>query len=144
MKLFFSDQVGCARCHFGLNFSGPVAHAGKRDERALFANTGTAWLGPDDGLMSITKREQDRGRFRVPTLRNIALTAPYMHDGRFATLQAVLDHYKSGGRYASAMGTIDPLLRPIELTPQERQALLQFLISLTDHEFARAGAPCGL
>ncbi len=142
MKLFFSDQTGCAGCHFGLNFSGPVAHVGKKDQAALFANNGTAWVASgDDGLMTVTKREQDRGRFRVPTLRNIALTAPYMHDGRFATLEAVIDHYKSGGLLASAIGTIDPLMKPITLTPDEKQALVEFLRSLTDEAFLRTECP---
>lgn len=142
MKLFFSDQTGCAGCHFGLNFSGPVVHIGKKDQAALFANNGAAWAGSgDDGLMAVTKREQDRGRFRVPTLRNIALTAPYMHDGRFATLEAVVDHYSHGGRTASSIGAIDPLMRVIDLSVDEKEALIEFLRSLTDEGFVKGGCP---
>jgi cytochrome c peroxidase len=72
------------------------------------------------------------GRFRAPTLRNIALTAPYMHDGSVATLEAVIDHYASGGR---ASVWRDPRVRGFSLTAGERRDLLQFLESLTDREF---------
>ena len=70
---------------------------------------------------------------RVPTLRNIALTAPYMHDGRFSTIDQVLDHYESG---VVQSATLDPLLQTgIQLTAQERADLKAFLSTLTDHPF---------
>ena len=85
MTLFFSARIGCSGCHSGFNFSGAWRDRQGATGRASFA---------DDGLGA--------GSMRVPTLRNIALTAPYMHDGRFATLDAVLDHYQRVGRLPTA------------------------------------------
>jgi cytochrome c peroxidase len=117
MDLFFSAATGCAGCHAGFNFSGNWRDAEGATGEPTFAMNG-AGAQP----------------MRVPTLRNVALTAPYMHDGRFATLEAVLDHYAR----ASVPG--DDRLRKIELTPLERRDLLAFLKSLTDADFvARSG-----
>jgi cytochrome c peroxidase len=135
MRLFYSDRSGCANCHFGLNFSGPMVHQGKPEQRALFVNNGSAVKG-DEGLSVETKREQDRGRFRVPTLRNIALTAPYMHDGRFATLEQVIEHYAVGGKQADSIGVVDSQIRPLDLSAEEKRDLAEFLKNLTDAEFA--------
>ena len=135
MRLFYSERSGCAHCHFGLNFWGPIVHRGKEQQRALFANNGAAVLG-DEGLSVATKREQDRGRFRVPTLRNIALTAPYMHDGRFATLEQVIEHYAVAGKHADSIGLVDSQIRPLELSAGEKRDLVEFLKNLTDPEFA--------
>ena len=134
MRLFYSDRSGCAHCHFGLNFSGPIVHRGKPEQRALFANNGSAVKG-DEGLSVETKRPQDRGRFRVPTLRNIALTAPYMHDGRFATLEQVLEHYAGGGIHSEAIGTVDSQIRRLDLSAEEKRDLVEFLRNLTDTSF---------
>jgi cytochrome c peroxidase len=134
MRLFYSDRSGCSRCHFGLNFSGPMVHRGKPQQRALFANNGSAVKG-DEGLSVETKREQDRGRFRVPTLRNIALTGPYMHDGRFATLEQVVEHYVAGGKHAESIGVVDSQIRPLELSAEEKRDLVEFLKNLTDQQF---------
>lgn len=97
-----------------------------------FHNTGlfTRYAPPNTGLEAHTGRPEDEGRFRAPTLRNIARTAPYMHDGGIATLREVIDHYAAGGRAAHANRS--PLLRPFTLTPAERDDLLAFLDSLTD------------
>lgn len=92
----------------------------------------------DSGRAHITNAAQDRGLFKVPSLRNVAKTAPYMHDGRFETLAQVLDHYTHG---VQASPTLDPLLRRpdgqlgIPLTAQEQADLLAFLETLTDTEF---------
>jgi cytochrome c peroxidase len=72
------------------------------------------------------------GKFRVPTLRNVALTAPYMHDGSLASLEEVIDHYARGGRKSPYQ---DSRLRPFLLSPAERADLVAFLHSLTDREF---------
>jgi cytochrome c peroxidase len=138
MRLFYSDRSGCARCHFGVNFSGPIIQRGKSPP-PLFANNGTAVKG-DEGLSAETQRERDRGRFRVPTLRNIALTAPYMHDGRFATLEEVIEHYVAGGRHADSIGVVDSQIKPLELSAEERSDLLEFLQNLTDAQFAKPPA----
>ena len=135
MRLFYSDRSGCAHCHFGLNFSGPMIHQGKPQQRALFANNGSAVKG-DEGLWAESKRAQDLGRFRVPTLRNIALTAPYMHDGRFATLEQVVEHYATGGKHPESLGTVDSQIRPLDLSAEDKRDLVEFLRNLTDSEFA--------
>lgn len=117
MALFFSKRLGCAGCHSGINFSGNWRDQAGATGKASFA---------DDGL--------DVGRVRVPTLRNIAVTAPYMHDGRFATLDAVLDHYQRVGRLPDSRhgGRRDPRLRTFRLDAPEREDLEAFLDSLTD------------
>jgi cytochrome c peroxidase len=134
MKLFYSERSGCSHCHFGVNFSGSIAQRGKPRPRALFANNGSAVKG-DEGLSAETKQSQDRGRFRVPTLRNIALTAPYMHDGRFATLEHVIEHYAAGGRHAESIGVVDSQIRKLELSADEKRDLVEFLKNLTDQQF---------
>ena len=118
MALFFSARVGCAGCHSGFNFSGNWRDAAGATGRASFARDGTS--------------EQP---LRVPTLRNVALTAPYMHDGRFATLEAVLEHYSSLSGRAGGARRIDPRLPRTPLTEEERRELTAFLESLTDRAF---------
>ena len=127
MRLFFSKRLGCAGCHSGFNFSGPVAAAGSKMPAAQYANTG---LGGDNdqGLAEVTGRRADRGRFRVPTLRNLASTAPYMHDGRFNSLPAVIDHYSQIG--GSPSPNLDPRLELFQLTSAEKNALIEFLAVL--------------
>lgn len=139
MALYFSTRVGCAHCHSGLNFSGPLIYAGHERERALFANNGLydvdgrgSYPANDQGLFDHTHQAVDMGKFRVPTLRNIALTAPYMHDGSLASLEQVIDHYTSGGHKTSHR---DSRVRPLFLSRTERTDLIEFLQSLTDREF---------
>ena len=84
----------------------------------------------------MTGRPADRGRFRVPTLRNVAVTAPYMHDGRFATLSEVIDHYARGGGREPGVAR-NPLLPGFSLTEEEKHDLTAFLESLTDADFLR-------
>lgn len=95
----------------------------------------------DPGRAGITGADADRGRFRTPTLRNIELTPPYMHDGRFATLEEVLEHY-DGGMHRNDL--LDPLLLALpaeqRLTAHERAAVIAFLRTLTDHAFVEEHA----
>lgn len=87
----------------------------------------------DEGRYLVTQKDEDRYRFKVPSLRNLAFTAPYMHDGRFLTLDAVLDHYSKG---IQAFATLDvSLAGGISLTTDERKAVLSFLNTLNDHVF---------
>ena len=120
MSLFFSARVGCAGCHSGFNFSGNWRDAQGETGRAAFASDGTS----------------DRP-LRVPGLRNVALTAPYMHDGRFATLEAVLEHYSSLAAGRGRSPRYDPRLPRAPLTAAERAELVAFLESLTDMDFTR-------
>jgi len=90
----------------------------------------------DNGLGEVTGLASDYGKFKTPTLRNIEFSAPYMHDGRFATLEEVVEHYNSGGKYSS---TVDPLMKKLgvglQLTNQQKQDLIAFLKALSDTDF---------
>jgi len=132
-----SERGGCFQCHGGWNFSA-VRFEGSRDRDVEgdgrgFFNTGvTQYLPPNRGLYEQTKRPEDIGKFRPPTLRNIAITAPYMHDGSLATLEEVIDHYAAGGKMDHPNKT--RILRPFHLTEAEKHDLIEFLKSLTDEE----------
>ena len=117
MALFFGRQTGCSSCHSGFNFTGTWRDDQGDTGKPAFANNGTSTRP-----------------MRVPTLRNIALTAPYMHDGRFPTLEAVLEHYFSLGNRASRY---DARLPRTALDRQQRADLIAFLTSLTDESFVR-------
>jgi cytochrome c peroxidase len=152
--LFFSDEVGCVKCHSGHNrvfFTSNFDFEGRSIPHIQFDNTGLynldqdgAYPEPNTGVYSVTGKPEDMGRFKVPTLRNVALTAPYMHDGSIATLDEVLDHYAAGGRTITSgqhagVGSENPhkshLVTGFTLTPEQRQALLDYLDALTDQEF---------
>ena len=131
-ELFFGGgrvrSLGCANCH-----------GGPRTLTETYHNNGLDSVFADPGRAGVTGMAYDRGRFRVVTLRNIALTAPYMHDGRFATLSQVLDHYSdhiAGGPTLSPT-LRDPAGRPelLHLSAGEKKALLAFLNTLTDSTF---------
>ena len=148
-SLFFSDRFGgCFRCHGGFNFSDATDYAGSPDAAIRYHNTGLynmagkfSYPMPNLGIFEHTRKPEDVGKFKAPSLRNVELTAPYMHDGSIATLEGVLDHYVAGGRtikdgpYAG-LGhdnpNKDPRITGIGLTPQNRADLLAFLRSLTD------------
>ncbi|MEZ4306473.1 MAG: di-heme enzyme [Polyangiaceae bacterium] len=105
MELFFSEKMECFHCHGTFNLSDSITYEGKKITEKMFHNTGLYNIGGtgayppgNGGVFEITGIPEDMGRFRAPSLRNIALTAPYMHDGSAATLDDVLDHYAAGGR----------------------------------------------
>jgi cytochrome c peroxidase len=115
----FRGKGGCTGCHVGPTFSDEAFH-----------NTGVAWrtgVLTDEGRARVTRAAADRGAFKTPTLREVARTAPYMHDGSFATLAEVVAFYNRGG--APNPG-LDSQLRPLALTPVEQQDLVGFLRSL--------------
>jgi len=127
LDLFFG-RAGCANCH-----------GGPRTLTETYHNNGLDKEPADCGREAVTKMSYDRGRFRVVTLRNIALTAPYMHDGRFQTLEEVVDHYSN---HVEASPTLSPTLRDtanrpinLRLTTEEKNALVAFLKTLTDSTF---------
>jgi cytochrome c peroxidase len=123
--LFFLDGgPSCFRCHNGPNFTDGEFH-----NTALYVR----YPAPNRGLFEHTGRPADIGRFKTPTVRNVALTAPYMHDGSIATLEEVVDHYAAGGR-APANSTKDKLMHGFHMTPQNRADLVAFLRSLTDDD----------
>lgn len=143
-KLFHSERLECFHCHGGINFSDSIVHERLAFTEIAFHNTGLYnidGLGsypPDNtGVYEITHQLKDMGHFKAPTLRNIALTDPYMHDGSIATLEEAIEHYEVGGR-AIAKGK-NPyksgFIKGFKLTESEKQDLLAFLRSLTDEEF---------
>ncbi|MBL7807901.1 MAG: c-type cytochrome [Saprospiraceae bacterium] len=121
MDLFFSEKTNCAGCHSGFNFS-----------NYAFENNGLYETYPDPGRFRLTEDPADIARFKVPTLRNVAVTAPFMHDGSFSSLTSVVEHYDSGGKNHPHRS---PLIRQLGLTAQEKVDLVAFLESLTDEKF---------
>lgn len=114
----YESKAQCWRCHSGHNFSDEAFH-----------NTGVSFgKSPADlGRFEVTKNEADRGKFKTPTLRGVALTAPYMHDGSIKTLEEVVDFYNKGG---GANANLDAGIRPLKLSPEELRALVAFLKAL--------------
>jgi cytochrome c peroxidase len=136
MTLFFSERTNCSKCHAGFTFGGPAVWRGGGAARPSFASNGLplegagAGAGADPGLAKATHRREDRGRFRVPTLRNVAITGPYMHDGRFATLAEVIEHYARGSDPSNRAA----LVPGFAASEEEKRDLIAFLESLTDEE----------
>ena len=121
MDLFFSDQTNCSTCHQGFNFT-----------NYAFENNGLYEEYNDPGRFRLTEIESDRALFKVPSLRNIALTGPYMHDGEFISLEEVIEHYNNGGKGHPHQSD---LIKPLNLTAEERVDLIAFLNTLTDQTF---------
>ncbi len=132
--LFFSRRTNCAACHGSINFVAPRPF-----------NNGLDLVSEDNGVGVITRDRREEALFKVNSLRNIEMTAPYMHDGRFATLEQVIEHYNSG---IQAHPNLSPQLRlpgnegpnnvqPIRmnLSEEEKRALVDFLKTLTDQSF---------
>ena len=139
MNLFFSKALRCSECHAGFNLSGPVMSAASDPAEPLFHNTGLydtdgrgAYPSWDRGLFDRTHAPADMGRFRAPTLRNIAVTAPYMHDGSIATLEAVVAHYAEGGVKSVLQSD---RVKGFPISASEAADLVEFLKSLTDQTF---------
>lgn len=151
--LFESERLECFHCHGGINFSDSVKHSRLAFQEIAFHNTGLynidgkgAYPPNNPGIKEITLKPSDMGRFKAPTLRNIALTAPYMHDGSIPTLEKAIEHYEAGGRTIHAgqwagVGSQNPLkssfVKGFKLSDREKQDLLAFLRSLTDESFIR-------
>lgn len=120
--LFF-NKLHCAQCHSGFNFTNFSTQ-----------NNGLYEIYADSGRMRATELESDRALFKIPTLRNIQLTAPYMHDGSISSLKGVITHYKSGGKNHANK---NELIKPFELSDSETQNLIDFLYTLTDWKFIK-------
>jgi cytochrome c peroxidase len=127
-NMLFNQKYNCGSCH-NENVNGYFS--------GEFMDIGLDKSYVDPGLGGITQRSTDKGKFKVPNLRNVALTAPYMHDGRFNTLEDVLDHYSHG---INATANLDERLKektgkPMQMNIplQEKQAIVAFLNTLTDY-----------
>ncbi len=152
LEHFFSERFECHHCHGGFNFTQSTTHERVAMAGSAFHNTGlynvggaNAYPPEDQGLHDLTGEPADRGKFRAPTLRNVALTAPYMHDGSLPDLGAVLDFYAGGGRDVPsgaragdgrANAYRSQFVRGFAMTSAERDDLLAFLHALTDPRFA--------
>jgi cytochrome c peroxidase len=152
--LFFGEKAECHHCHGSTNFDDQFVHAKSRDVETPFHNTGLynidhegAYPRPNRGLLETSGNPDDMGRFRAPSLRNVAMTAPYMHDGSVATLEDVIEIYSRGGRSIATgplagNGRVNPhksdLIVPIDFTNEEKADLLAFLATLTDETFLHA------
>lgn len=112
----FASRGHCLGCHVAPLYTDEAFH-----------NTGVSW-GADPGRQKITGYPSDRGRFKTPSLRNVALTAPYMHDGSIATLEEVVELYDRGG---DANPNLDPFIAPLHLSDREKADLVAFLAALT-------------
>ncbi len=151
MDLFFGERAECHHCHNGINMSDQQQWTGSYEEPLLFHNTGLYNVGgtgaypePNTGVHEVTGKATDMGAFRAPTLRNIAKTAPYMHDGSIATLRQVVDFYADGGRDIASGPNAgdgrknphkDGLIAGNDLDGPERDDLVAFLGTLTDDRF---------
>jgi cytochrome c peroxidase len=148
MALFFSERLECFHCHGGFNFTDSTTHVNSTVERVGYHNTGLynldgngAYPADNTGLYDMTGIRRDMGRFRAPSLRNVAVTAPYMHDGSVATLEEVIANYQRGGRLVedgpfAGDGRLSPFKSEFvvgfQLSDAERDDLVAFLESLTD------------
>ena len=126
--IIFNEKGRCIKCHFGADFT-----ANEFRNIGLFNSKNFN----DSGRYIITRRAEDIGRFKTPSLRNIAVTAPYMHNGKFATLDEVIDFYNDTKKVVPDAANTDSLLtQPLNLTNQEKDDLKAFLVSLTDKRFS--------
>ena len=123
----FSGKGKCTSCHFGSNFTNnEFRNIGLFNARNL----------NDSGRSLISGKKEDAGKFKTPGLRNVAITAPYMHNGMFKTLRQVIDFYNDPGKVVPNGINRDSLLaRPLDLTAQEKKDIEAFLCSLTDKRF---------
>jgi cytochrome c peroxidase len=121
LELFYSEKTNCFKCHGGPNFT-----------NYTFDNNGLHDPYADEGRRRLTGLDSDEGLFKVASLRNIEVTGPYMHDGSIESLTEVIEHYNLGGEDHPNKSTV---IHPLNLTTQEKEDLLAFLLSLTDNVF---------
>ena len=131
----FRGRAKCVKCHLVDEFSAPFS-----DNKFHNIGVGMDKNPPEIGREEVTKQPHDRGKFKTPTLREVTRTAPYMHDGRFATLEEVIDFYDKGGHPNS---NLDPDIVPLKLTKGEKEDMLAFLRSL-EGKFPQVAEPGGL
>ncbi len=150
-QLFFGEKAECFHCHGSFNLNDQIVHAASRIVETPFHNTGLynidgkgGFPEPNRGVIELTGRPDDMGKFRAPSLRNVEFSAPYMHDGSIKTLEEALEFYAAGGRvlttgpYAGD-GRTNPyksdLISRIQLDATEKADIIAFLKTLTDHAF---------
>lgn len=141
-NLFYSKKLNCSSCHGGIDFNQP-------ENNQTFANIGLYDIGEnneyannDNGLYETTKNKSDIGKFRIPSLRNVSVTAPYFHDGSINTIEEVISIFSNGGQNISenqyaGNGILHPnnQIKPFKITEKETKQLLSFLNTLTDTSY---------
>jgi cytochrome c peroxidase len=134
-QLFFDHKFECYHCHSGVHFTDTIQTALMPEGEVGYHNTGlyTDYPAIAPGLIEFSGRLQDAGRFRTPSLRNVAVTAPYMHDGSIPDLRSVIKHYANAGRADHPMK--DGMIQGFKASDAEIADLIAFLESLTDEEF---------
>ncbi len=120
-QLFFSNKTNCSKCHEGILFTNQE-----------FENNGIKSEYLDQGRKLVTAKENDRGKFKVASLRNVAVTGPYMHDGSFNDLESIIENYNLGGQSHPNKSS---LIKPLNLSAEEKQSLIAFLNTLTDKKY---------
>lgn len=149
--LFMGERAECFHCHDGIHFSDSTANEKSFQSVQFFHNIGLynvddegSYPEGNQGLYEITVNNADKGKFKAPSLRNVAVTFPYMHDGSMATLQEVIELHSNGGRDIqegenAGMGTLNPFRSDFitrkDFTQQEKDDLIAFLHALTDNDF---------
>jgi cytochrome c peroxidase len=128
-RLFFSDSLKCGQCHSGENFNLPKNAANQFANTGLYADNAIK----DSGVFYVTRNQADIGKFRVPSLWNLASTAPYMHDGSLQDLEAVIEFYASGGSRQAT--NKNPLMTGFVLSEKEKKALIRYLLSIEDNSW---------
>lgn len=128
-KDVFFNKAKCDKCHEGINLTTNAYHN---------LGVGTDRPDPDVGRFKVTGKPEDWGAFKTPTLREIALTAPYMHDGSLHTLDQVVDFYDKGG---TRNKNLDPEIKPLHLTPRDKQDLVEFLKALSGDGWQKLQPP---
>lgn len=118
-ELFFSEKVNCAACHLGPNLA---------DEKYHNLGVGMTVKNPDLGRYAVTKQEKDKGAFKTPTIRNVALSGPYMHDGASKTLEDVVEHYNKGG---NPNPYLSDKVKKLNLSDQDKKDLVEFMKACT-------------
>lgn len=128
-ELFVGDKAKCFDCHRMEDFTtDEFKNIGLYNEKEL----------NDAGLFNITKKENDKGKFKIPGLRNIGVTAPYMHNGMFKTLEEVVEYYNDPQKFVTGVINIDDVLKtPLHLTDKEKKDLVAFLKTLTDKKYLK-------
>lgn len=138
MNIFFGEKAECFHCHDGENFSDSTANEKSFFIEQNFHNIGLyrEYMAGNRGLFESTFNDSDNGKFRTPSLRNVEVTAPYMHDGSMATLEEIMELHSNGGRGDGIYNqNVDPLISAKRFTDQEKADLVEFLKALTDRDF---------
>ncbi len=137
-SIFFSKELGCSQCHGGVNFNMPANNSSPYADNGFYepdSSHVTRKFSTDQGLFELSNNPSDIGQFKIPTLRNCMVTAPYMHDGRINTMDSVISIYSKGG---NKHVNKHPLITGFSITEREKKQLIRFLQTLTDTSYLKS------